>query len=86
MWYSSTTNVPGSFDFETPESVKKRIANGTALPAGTNRCILPAEVAKAAPIGGLNMIGYGPWATFSDKPKLTTWTARAVVSGLTPIM
>ena len=36
----------------------------------------PAEVASASPQGMVMMIGYGPEADFSDKPKLPTWTTK----------
>ena len=76
IWMASANGTPGTLDFTSPAEVRKRIAGGTALAPTTSSCILPAEVAKAAPMGAVIMTGYGPWPGFSDKPKAPTWTAQ----------
>jgi hypothetical protein len=78
MWTSA--NKAAAFpnlDYLSPDQVKKLIAAGAALPPSASECTVPAEVIKASPAGMVMMIGYGPEAFFSDKPKSPTWTVRA---------
>ncbi|MFP5330194.1 MAG: hypothetical protein ACLGHC_08695, partial [Alphaproteobacteria bacterium] len=65
-----------NLDYLSPDQVKKLIAAGGALPPSANECTVPAEVIRASPAGMVMMIGYGPEAFFSDKPKAPTWTTR----------
>jgi len=65
-----------NMDYLSPAQVKTLIASGGALPPSANECTIPAEVVKASPAGMVMMIGYGPEAFFSDKPKAPTWTTR----------
>jgi hypothetical protein len=77
MWTSAkSASLSPSFDYETPAAARQLVASGAALPPSTSECVLPAEVSRAVPQGMVMMIGYGPEAYFSDKPKAPTWTAR----------
>jgi hypothetical protein len=76
----SSANKPSAFpnlDYLSPAQVKPLVANRAVLAPATSQCIVPAEVIKASPAGMVMMIGYGPEAYFSDKPKAPTWTVRA---------
>jgi len=66
-----------NMDYLTPTQVKGLVASGAVLAPSTSQCTIPAEVVKASPTGMVMMIGYGPEAHFSDKPKSPTWTVRA---------
>ena len=77
IWTSAkSASLTPSFDYETPAEARALVASGAALPPSTSECVLPAEVSRAVPQGMVMMIGYGPQASFSDKPKAPTWTAR----------
>jgi hypothetical protein len=77
VWTSAkSASLTPSFDYETPGEARALVASGAALPPSTSECLLPAEVSRAVPQGMVMMIGYGPQASFSDKPKAPTWTAR----------
>ena len=65
-----------NMDYLSPSQVKPLVASGAVLAPTTDRCTVPAEVIKASPAGMVMMIGYGPEASFSDKPKSPTWTTR----------
>lgn len=77
IWTSAkSAAMAPMFDYLEPSEVKSLIAQGAVLPPTQNECILPTEVAQAVPQGMIMMIGYGPQAWFSDKPKAPTWTTR----------
>jgi hypothetical protein len=77
IWTSAeSASLTPSFDYQTPGEARTLVARGAALAPSTRECMLPAEVSRAVPQGMVMMIGYGPQATFSDKPKDPTWTAR----------
>ena len=76
MWSSAKSAQMPAMDFLPPAEVKRLIAAGSVLSPSTGQCVLPAEVAAASPQGMVMMIGYGPEADFSDKPKLPTWTTK----------
>lgn len=77
IWTSSkSASLTPSFDYATSSEARALVENGSALPPSTRECMLPAEVSHAVPQGMVMMIGYGPQASFSDKPKAPTWTAR----------
>lgn len=77
VWTSSkSASLTPSFDYATPSEARTLVENGSALAPSTSECMLPAEVSHAVPQGMVMMIGYGPQASFSDKPKDPTWTAR----------
>ena len=65
-----------NMDYLSPTQVKPLVASGAVLTPATSSCTVPAEVIKASPAGMVMMIGYGPEASFSDKPKAPTWTTR----------
>ena len=65
-----------NMDYLSPSQVKPLVASGALLAPAASQCTLPAEVVKASPTGMVMMIGYGPEAHFSDKPKAPTWTVR----------
>ncbi len=65
-----------NMDYLSPSQVKQLVASGGALAPAISQCTVPAEVVKASPTGMVMMIGYGPEAHFSDKPKTPTWTTR----------
>ncbi len=78
VWNSA--NKPMAFpnmDYLSPAQVKPLVASGAVLPPSASQCTVPAEVVRASPAGMAMMIGYGPEAYFSDKPKAPTWTVRA---------
>ena len=66
-----------NMDYMSPAQVKPLVASGAVLSPSTSQCTVPAEVVRASPAGMVMMIGYGPEAAFSDKPKAPTWTVRA---------
>jgi hypothetical protein len=66
-----------NMDYLSPSQVKPLVASGAVLAPSTSQCTVPAEVVRASPAGMAMMIGYGPEADFSDKPKMPTWTVRA---------
>ena len=78
VWTSSSKAAAfPMLDYLSPAQVKKLVAAGGALPPSASECTVPAEVIRASPAGMVMMIGYGPEAFFSDKPKAPTWTVRA---------
>lgn len=78
MWSSASKAAAfPNMGYLSPAQVKGLVASGAALAPATDRCTIPAEVVKASPAGMVMMIGYGPEAHFSDKPKAPTWTVRA---------
>ncbi|QNM82032.1 hypothetical protein H8M03_08290 [Sphingomonas sabuli] len=77
MWSSAAKAAAmPNMDYLTPAQARQLVASGAALAPGTSQCVLPAEVAKTSPSGMVMMIGYGPEANFSDKPKSPTWTTK----------
>ena len=76
MWSSANSAQMPAMDYLAPGEVKRLVAAGSVLPPSTNQCVLPAEVAAAAPQGMVMMIGYGPEADFADRPKFPTWTTK----------
>lgn len=66
-----------NMDYLSPTQVGSLVASGAVLAPSTSHCTVPAEVVQASPAGMVMMIGYGPEASFSDKPKAPTWTVRA---------
>src|SRR5699024_10020526 len=76
MWSSARSAQMPAMDYLAPGEVKRLVTAGAVLPPSTNQCLLPAEVASASPQGMVMMIGYGPEADFSDKPKLPNWTTK----------
>ena len=78
VWTSASKAMAfPNMDYLSPSQVKQLVASGGALAPSASQCTIPAEVIKASPAGMVMMIGYGPEAHFSDKPKAPTWTVRA---------
>jgi hypothetical protein len=93
MWSSSRTAAMTHLDYLAPAEVRRQIAAGSVLPPSASQCLLPAEVAAAAPAGMVMMIGYGPEVTFAEKPRAPKWTAKvrfkttaSVMHGLSGMM
>ena len=85
----SSANKPSAFpnmDYLSPSQVKTLVASGAVLAPATSQCTIPAEVTSASPSGMVMMIGYGPEAFFSDKPKAPAWTVRARYKATASIM
>jgi hypothetical protein len=76
MWSSARSAQMAALDYLAPAEVKRLVAAGAVLPPSASECLLPAEVAAAAPAGMMMMIGYGPEAFFAEKPKAPKWTTR----------
>jgi hypothetical protein len=76
MWSSAKSAQMPAMDYLAPGEVKRLVAAGSVLAPSTDQCMIPAEVAAASPQGMVMMIGYGPEADFSDRPKLPTWTTK----------
>jgi len=76
MWSSARSAEMPTMDYLAPGEVKRLVAAGAVLPPSASECVLPAEVASAAPQGMVMMIGYGPEADFSDNPKAPKWTTK----------
>lgn len=76
MWSSAKTSQMPTMDYLAPSEVRRLVAAGSVLPPSASECVLPAEVAAAAPQGMVMMIGYGPEADFSDNPKAPKWTTK----------
>jgi len=80
VWTSSrrggAANAMGLLDYLPPARVRQLVTAGDVLAPTVSECLLPAEVARAAPMGILRMIGFGPEADFADKPRAPTWVAK----------
>ncbi len=86
VWWASSSGREfggGLFDWLSPETVQRLIADRTVMPPSQTSCTVPAEVKAAAPdmmVG--NLYAYGPEAHFSYPPRPATgpwvldWTAR----------
>jgi hypothetical protein len=85
----SSANKPSAvpnMDYLSPSQVKTLVASGAVLSPSTSQCTIPAEVTSASPSGMVMMIGYGPEAYFSDKPKAPTWTVQARYKATASVM
>jgi hypothetical protein len=77
MWTSAKSAAAfPHLDFLPPSEVKRLVGTGAVLAPSVSECLLPAEVAKAAPAGMVTMIGYGPEVHFAEKPNAPKWTAK----------
>lgn len=76
MWSSAKTSQMPTMDYLPPAEVRRLVTAGSVLPPSASECVLPAEVAAAAPQGMVMMIGYGPEADFSDNPRAPKWTTK----------
>ena len=77
IWSSATmANRFPDMDYLSPAEVRRQLATGAVLGSSVSECLLPAEVARAAPNGVVTMIGYGPEADFAEAPKAPKWVAK----------
>lgn len=79
LWSSSRTgglNAMGLMDYLPPARVRQMIASGQVLSPATSECVLPTEVARAAPSGFVRMIGFGPEFDFAEAPRAPKWVAK----------
>jgi len=76
----SSAKISGRFpdmDYLAPAEVRRQIVAGAVLAPNVSECLLPAEVARAAPNGLVTMIGYGPEAGFAEAPRAAKWVVKA---------
>lgn len=77
MWSSGRNAAMfPNMDYLPPSEVRRLVGTGAVLPPTASECVLPAEVARASPVGMITMIGYGPEANFAESPKAPKWTAK----------
>jgi hypothetical protein len=77
MWSSAKgASMTANQDYLSPAEVARQVAAGAVLSPSASQCVLPAEVARAAPQGMVSMIGYGPEANFAEAPKAPKWIAK----------
>lgn len=90
VYWSSSSVKPGIFggglaDYLPPAEVRRLVDQRAVLPPGASECVVPAEVAQAAPVGLVTAIGYGPEQVFTDPPRPASgpwnlrWRARVRV-------
>jgi hypothetical protein len=66
MWSSSEAQMAAmAFDYLPEEEIARLIQQRVLLPAPTDRCTVPAEVARAAPQSMLSITAFGGEANFS---------------------
>lgn len=73
MWSSTNTAGFANLDYLTPADAKKAVAAGDALSPQTTQCLIPAEVARAIPMGMVMSVAYGPEVHFAEAPKNPKW-------------
>jgi hypothetical protein len=73
MWSSTKTAGFANLDYLTPADAKKAVAAGDALAPSTTQCLIPAEVARAIPMGMVMSVAYGPEVHFAEAPKNPKW-------------
>ena len=77
MWSSAKSpTMMGNAGYLSPGEVASQIEAGAVLPPSASECLLPAEVARAAPTGMVMMTGYGPEANFAQAPQAPTWVTK----------
>ena len=90
VFWSSSAVKPGIFggglaDYLPPAEVSRLVAQRAVLPSGATECVVPSEVAQAAPMGIVLSIAYGPERIFTDPPRPRSgpwdirWRARVRV-------
>ena len=96
VWWSSSMSRDfgaGLWDWLSPATVQRLIADKTILPPSQTSCTIPAEVRAAAPqfLMG-NLTAFGPEASFAYPPRPAKgpwnpeWTARARYRSTTSLM
>jgi hypothetical protein len=73
MWSSANKAGFANLDYLTPADAKKAVAAGEALSPQTTQCLIPAEVARAVPMGMVMSVAYGPEVHFAEAPKNPKW-------------
>lgn len=83
MWSSAKNSSFANLDYLSPAEAARQITAGNVLAPSVTQCLLPAEVARAVPMGMMMGIGYGPEAHFAEAPKDPKWavTVRYKSSG-----
>lgn len=86
VWWSSSAGREfggGLWDWLSPDTVARLVADRTVMPPSQTNCTVPAEVKAAAPDFMMGtLFAYGPEANFSYPPRPATgpwipeWTAR----------
>jgi hypothetical protein len=74
VFWSSSTAKPALFgggmaDYLPPGEVRRLVAQQAVLPPSASECVVPAEVAQAAPMGLVMSIAYGPEQIITDPPR-----------------
>lgn len=96
VWWSSSMSRDfgaGLWDWLSPATVQRLIADKTVMPPTQTSCAIPAEVKAAAPQFMMgNLTAFGPEANFAYPPKPETgvwnpeWTARARYRSTTSLL
>lgn len=96
VWWSSSMSRDfgaGLWDWLSPATVQRLIADKTVMPPTQTSCTIPAEVRAAAPQFMMgNLTAFGPEANFAYPPRPATgvwnpeWTARARYRSTTSLL
>lgn len=96
VWWSSSMNRDfgaGLWDWLSPATVQRLIADKTVMPPTQTSCTIPAEVKAAAPQFMMgNLTAFGPEANFAYPPRPAKgvwnpeWTARARYRSTTSLL
>jgi hypothetical protein len=96
VWWSSSMSRDfgaGLWDWLSPATVQRLIADKTVMPPSQTSCTIPAEVTAAAPQFMMgNLTAFGPEANFAYPPRSATgpwnpeWTARARYRSTTSLL
>lgn len=96
VWWSSSMSRDfgaGLWDWLSPATVQRLIADKTVMPPSQTSCTIPAEVSAAAPQFMMgNLTAFGPEANFAYPPRPATgpwnpeWTARARYRSTTSLL
>ncbi|MGB5484812.1 hypothetical protein [Parasphingorhabdus sp.] len=96
VWWSSSMSRDfggGLWDWLSPATVRRLIADKTVMPPTQTSCTIPAEVKAAAPQFMMgNLTAFGPESNFAYPPRPATgvwnpeWTARARYRSTTSLL
>jgi len=96
VWWSSSMSRDfgaGLWDWLSPATVQRLIADKTVMPPSQTSCTIPAEVKAAAPQFMMgNLTAFGPEANFAYPPRPAKgvwnpeWTARARYRSTTSLL
>jgi hypothetical protein len=79
MWTSSEVKAIGAAltDYLAPGEIARLLQQKALMGPHATECIVPAEVARAAPASMLQMVAHGPEANFSSPPRAPEqWAAK----------